>query len=38
METNVSEAVLPPSSGLEFLIKEIYPLTAERFPMRNSKF
>jgi hypothetical protein len=26
METNVSEAVLPPSSGYEFMNKEMYPL------------
>jgi hypothetical protein len=25
-KTNVSEAVLPPSSGLKFFIKEMYPL------------
>jgi len=26
LETNISEAVLPPSSGLKFMVMEMYPL------------
>jgi len=38
VETNVSGAVRPPSSGLKFVIKEMYPLPCIRTQNRDFYF